>query len=111
MVDLLTSTDAWYRASDLSVAPDGALMISDWYDPGVGGHAMGDHEAGKIMGRVYRVSAPDLTKAPAPDLSTAEGAAKALQLSPNRARQVAAWTCAEQTGRRRGSRVAAAVEE
>jgi putative membrane-bound dehydrogenase-like protein len=97
IVDVLTSTDAWYRASDLSVAPDGALMISDWYDPGVGGHAMGDHEAGKIMGRVYRVSAPDLTKAPAPDFSTAEGAAKALQ-SPNRATEYAAWTALNKLG-------------
>ena len=57
MVDVLTSTDSWYRVSDLGIAPDGSLVIADWYDPGVGGHAMGDHEPGKIMGRLYRVSA------------------------------------------------------
>jgi putative membrane-bound dehydrogenase-like protein len=90
MVDVLTSTDSWYRVSDLAVAPDGALFIADWYDPGVGGHAMGDHEPGKIMGRVYRVALPNLAKAPAVDLSTAEGAAKALT-SPNRATQYEAW--------------------
>ena len=90
MVDVLTGTDSWYRASDLAVAPDGALYVADWYDPGVGGHAMGDHEAGKIMGRVYRVALPDLAKAPVPDFSTPEGAAKALT-SPNRATQYVAW--------------------
>ncbi len=90
MVDVLTSTDSWYRASDLAVAPDGALYVSDWYDPGVGGHAMGDHEPNKIMGRVYRVALPDLAKVPVPDFSTVEGAAKALT-SPNRATRFAAW--------------------
>lgn len=90
MVDVLTSTDSWYRVADLAVAPDGSLFIGDWYDSGVGGHAMGDHEPGKIMGRIYRVALPDLAKAPTPDFSTAEGAAKALT-SPNRATQYAAW--------------------
>lgn len=90
MIDVLTSTDSWYRASDLAVAPDGALYIADWYDPGVGGHAMGDHEPGKIMGRIYRVALPELPKAPAVDLSTLDGAAKALT-SPNRDTRYMAW--------------------
>ncbi len=63
MVDILTSSDSWYRASDCAIAPDGSLVIADWYDPGVGGHAMGDHEPGKIMGRIYRVSATGGAKA------------------------------------------------
>jgi putative membrane-bound dehydrogenase-like protein len=91
MVDVLTSSDSWYRVSDLAVAPDGALYIADWYDPGVGGHNMGDHEPGKIMGRIYRVGRPDLATAAAPDISTPEAAAKALT-SPNRATQYFAWT-------------------
>ncbi len=91
MVDILTSSDNWYRPSDVAIAPDGSLFIADWYDPGVGGHAMGDHEAGKIMGRIYRVAATGSTaKAPALDLSNAEGAIKALQ-SPNRATVYVAW--------------------
>ncbi len=92
MVDILTSPqDTWYRPSDVAIAPDGSLLVSDWYDPGVGGHAMGDHDAAKIRGRIYRV-APKGVKATAPkfDFSTAAGAVAALQ-SPNRDTQYLAW--------------------
>lgn len=44
--------DNWFRPSDVTVAPDGSLFVSDWYDPGVGGHAMGDQQ----RGRVYRLA-------------------------------------------------------
>ena len=98
MVDILTSTDNWYRPSDVAIAPDGSLVISDWYDPGVGGHAMGDNQAGKIMGRIYRVAATGAAaKAPVPDFSTAEGAAAALQ-SPNRATAYVAWQALQSMG-------------
>ena len=98
MVDVLTSTDQWYRVSDLCIAPDGSLVVADWYDPGVGGHAMGDHEKGQIMGRIYRVNSTGAAaKAPAVDLSTAAGAVAALQ-SPNRATQYVAWTALKKLG-------------
>ncbi len=94
MVDILTSpNDSWYRPSDVAIAPDGALFVADWYDPGVGGHAMGDHDQEKIRGRVYRV-APKGVKASVPklDLSNAAGAVAALR-SPNLTTQyVAAQT-------------------
>ena len=52
IVDILTNTaDRWFRPSDVCVAPDGSLFVADWYDPGVGGHGMGDIE----KGRIYRV--------------------------------------------------------
>ena len=38
------SADRWFRPSDVCVAPDGSLIVADWYDPGVGGHGMGDTE-------------------------------------------------------------------
>lgn len=90
-VNLLESSDSWYRPADVAIAPDGALFVADWYDPGVGGHGMGDREAGKIRGRIYRV-APAGSKAQVPkiDLSTAAGAAAALK-SPNTATRYAAW--------------------
>ena len=50
--DLLTSTDNWFRPCDVCVAPDGSVFVCDWYDPGVGGHGMGDW----TRGRVYRVT-------------------------------------------------------
>ncbi|MEE8468036.1 MAG: PVC-type heme-binding CxxCH protein, partial [Planctomycetota bacterium] len=46
----------WFRPSDVVVAPDGSVLVADWYDPGVGGHAMGDREA---YGRILRVAAAD----------------------------------------------------
>jgi len=43
----------WFRPSDVVVGPDGSIYISDWYDPGVGGHGAGDREA---YGRIVRLS-------------------------------------------------------
>ena len=45
----------WFRPSDVCVAPDGSVLVADWYDPGVGGHGAGDRET---YGRLLRVSGP-----------------------------------------------------
>lgn len=50
--NLITSSDNWFRLSDVCVAPDGSVFVCDWYDPGVGGHGMGDW----TRGRVYRLT-------------------------------------------------------
>jgi putative heme-binding domain-containing protein len=50
--DMVTSTDNWFRPSDICVAPDGSVFVADWYDPGVGGHGMGD----TTRGRIYRLA-------------------------------------------------------
>lgn len=71
--------DQWFRPADVCVAPDGSLIIADWYDPGVGGHAAGDQQ----RGRIYRVAPKDSKfSVPAQDYSTAAGAVAALQ-NPN----------------------------
>jgi len=98
MVDVLTSTDPWYRVADCAIAPDGSLIVADWYDPGVGGHNMGDNTPGKIMGRLYRVASTGAKNAaPKPDFSTAAGAAQALT-SPNLPTQSAAWNALHTMG-------------
>jgi putative membrane-bound dehydrogenase-like protein len=73
------SADRWFRPSDVCVAPDGSLIVADWYDPGVGGHGMGDTK----KGRLYRI-APVGSKWSVPpcDLATIPGAVAALA-SPN----------------------------
>jgi len=103
MVDVLTSKDQWYRPADVAIAPDGSLFVADWYDPGVGGHNMGDHEKGKVRGRIYRVAPPEakLTAAKV-DVSTPAGAAAALQ-SPNNPTRYVAWQALAAAGEQASS--------
>jgi putative heme-binding domain-containing protein len=91
-IDLVTSTDTWFRPSDVCVAPDGSVYIADWNDPGVGGHDMGDRDPDTMTGRVYRL-APTSVKSFVPklDLKTTAGCVNALQ-SPNLSTRYLAWT-------------------
>jgi putative membrane-bound dehydrogenase-like protein len=74
--------DTWFRPSDVCVAPDGSLFLADWYDPGVGGHRMGD----TTRGRIFRV-APQGAKyaVPVHDLAGADRRVIAALASPNHA--------------------------
>ena len=77
----VASTDPIFRPSDIAVAPDGSVFISDWQDPVVGGHNMLDIERGRIFRLApigHRSSIPDL------DLETDEGLLAAFG-SPNQA--------------------------
>lgn len=78
-VVLLRSQDQWFRPSDVAVGPDGSLLVSDWYDGGVGGHRMEDAQ----QGRIYRI-APNINayKQPVMDLKDAASLKNAF-LSPN----------------------------
>jgi putative membrane-bound dehydrogenase-like protein len=79
--------DQWFRPSDVCVAPDGSLIVADWYDPGVGGHRQGDVE----KGRLFRVSMPGRKyTVPKADLTTVAGAVEALK-SPNTATRYLAF--------------------
>ncbi len=77
---LLTGvSDKWFRPADVCVAPDGSLFVTDWYDPGVGGHAQGDTD----RGRLFRIAPPGSKySVPKFDYSTASGAITALK-NPN----------------------------
>jgi putative membrane-bound dehydrogenase-like protein len=90
--NILTSSDSWYRPSDVCVGPDGALYIADWNDAGVGGHNMADRKLETMTGRVYRV-APKGHKPDKPDykVNSAKNAVATLQ-SPNQATRYLAWT-------------------
>ena len=62
-----------------ALRPDGSLIVADWYDPGVGGHAMGDTD----KGRIFRLAPPGAKYVvPKLDVSTVDGAITALK-SPN----------------------------
>ena len=73
------SADRWFRPSDVCVAPDGSLIVADWYDPGVGGHGMGDTE----KGRLYRIAPKGSPwSVPTADFGTVAGSVAAIA-SPN----------------------------
>ena len=93
--DILNGTrDQWFRPSDVCVAPDGSLIVADWYDPGVGGHRQGDIQ----RGRLFRVAPPNSSYTfSKPDFSTVEGAAAALK-SPNVATRYLAFTALKEAG-------------
>lgn len=73
---LLTSSDNWFRPSDVCVAPDGSIIVADWYDRGVGGHGMGD----PTDGRIYRITPKGHKgyKVPEVKLDTEDGVLAAL---------------------------------
>jgi putative membrane-bound dehydrogenase-like protein len=66
-----------FRPSDVTVGPDGAIYIADWFDPRVGGHQDLDD---KTVGAIYRI-APKGFKSVIPkfDLNTTEGQITALK--------------------------------
>jgi putative membrane-bound dehydrogenase-like protein len=92
---LMTGTvDKWFRPADVCVAPDGSLFVSDWYDPGVGGHRQGDLD----RGRLFRIAPPGSKyNVPKFDYSTAVGAVDALR-NPNLSVRYKAWTALHQMG-------------
>ena len=46
---LTTEGDDYFRPDDVCAAPDGSLLVSDWYDGGVGGHAYNNPDQGRIF--------------------------------------------------------------
>jgi len=97
MVNILKGErDKWFRPSDVCVAPDGSLIVADWYDPGVGGHRMGDID----RGRIFRVAPPKTPyRIPEVDTGTPAGAVAALR-SPNLASRYLGWTALNAMGAR-----------
>ncbi|MCH2378941.1 MAG: NPCBM/NEW2 domain-containing protein, partial [Pedosphaera sp.] len=81
--------DKWFRPSDVKVAPDGSLIVADWYDPGVGGHNMRDLD----RGRLFRVTPKGHKgyKPPMLNFKTTDGLIAAIK-NPNHAARYVAWT-------------------
>ena len=97
IVNILKGTrDQWFRPSDVKVAPDGSLFVADWYDPGVGGHRMGDIERGRVF-RVIPKGHDGSYSVPELNLETVAGAVSALR-NPNNSIRYLAWTALNRMG-------------
>lgn len=63
-VFLTSQGDDYFRPDDVCAAPDGTLLVADWYDGGVGGHAYNNPGQGRIFrlkpkgGQAQRVAKP-----------------------------------------------------
>lgn len=79
---LITSEgDDYFRPSDICAAPDGSLVLSDWYDGGVGGHAYNNPDQGRIF--VLRPQGKKLHRTDAPGPYADLSGALAALASPN----------------------------
>ena len=75
MAEKKGSQKRWFRPSDVCVGTDGAIYVSDWYDPGVGGHLARDRAA---YGRILRIAPPGLAAGLPVPLKTMEDEVAAL---------------------------------
>ncbi|WP_395745762.1 PVC-type heme-binding CxxCH protein [Prosthecobacter sp.] len=66
-----------FRPSDVTVGPDGAIYVADWFDARVGGHGTLDE---RYTGTIYRIAPKGfVSKAPMLKLDTTEGQIAALK--------------------------------
>ncbi|MBN8420183.1 MAG: NPCBM/NEW2 domain-containing protein [Verrucomicrobia bacterium] len=66
-----------FRPSDVTVGPDGAIYVADWFDARVGGHGTLDE---RYTGTIYRIAPKGFaSNVPAPKLDTTEGQIAALK--------------------------------
>jgi putative membrane-bound dehydrogenase-like protein len=71
------AVETLFRPSDVAIGPDGAIYISDWIDPRVGGHADLDDTT---SGAIYRIAPKGfVSKIPAFDPATIDGLMTALR--------------------------------
>jgi putative heme-binding domain-containing protein len=85
----------FFRPADVCTAPDGSLFVTDWYDPGVGGHHQGEIE----RGRIFRVLPKGHVNYDRPkfDFSNAESCVAALK-NPALSVRYLAWDALHKMG-------------
>jgi glucose/arabinose dehydrogenase len=84
---LLTSADPSFRPVDVSVGPDGAIYLCDWFNPVIGHYqaSYADPRRDRIHGRIWRISAKGHAPVKQPALAEMKPAELLQQLaSPER---------------------------
>lgn len=56
---LVTSSDSSFRPVDVSIGPDGAMYLCDWFNPVIGHYqaSYADHRRDRSHGRIWRITA------------------------------------------------------
>ena len=84
---LMKSSNAAFRPVDVSVGPDGAIYLADWFNPVIGHYqaSYADPRRDKTHGRIWRITAKGRAPVKQPDLATMKPAELLEQLrSPER---------------------------
>ena len=70
--DLMSSSNAAFRPVDVSVGPDGAMYLADWYNPVIGHYqaSYADPHRDKSHGRIWRITAEGYSSIKQPQLAT-----------------------------------------
>ncbi len=73
------AVETLFRPSDIAIGPDGAVYVSDWIDPRVGGHSDLDDT---VSGAIYRIAPKGFVpRVPRFDAATVDGLITALQIA------------------------------
>ena len=73
--ELLVANDSWFAPTDVTVGPDGAVYVADWYDARTA-HPDPDADWDRSNGRIWRLAPrPPASAPPAPDSSPPRPAA------------------------------------
>ena len=78
--DLIASSSVAFRPVDVSLGPDGAIYVADWYNPIIqhGEVDFRDKRRDRVHGRIWRIVAKGKSALHIPDLSTTEACIAAL---------------------------------
>lgn len=97
-----------FRPSDVTVGPDGAIYVADWFDARVGGHGTLDD---RYTGTIYRIAPKGfVSNVPALKLETTEGQIAALK-SPAPNVRYGGFTALKAQGAKAVPAVAALLKE
>jgi putative membrane-bound dehydrogenase-like protein len=66
--ELLVANDTWFAPCDVTMGPDGAVYVADWYDKRTA-HPDPDADWDRSNGRVYKIEPKGAESVPLPDLA------------------------------------------